>query len=190
LAWKNRGFELKSEAFFKTISGLARFVSDGNTGDLVFIQGEGRTYGIDIYAKQSFGKHAFWAAYTLSKTEERFSFSEDKNFHPAPHDQRHEVKTAALFNFSPFYLSANYVFGSGIPNPSFTENSTRYSRLDVAALYKINFQKMSVETGISILNVLDQQNVRYDNFSAFPQSPNSKLVATPFSPTVFLNLTF
>ncbi|MEA3460909.1 MAG: TonB-dependent receptor, partial [Bacteroidota bacterium] len=139
-----------------------------------------------------------WTSYTLSLTEEHFnSWPEDVYFY-APQDQRHEVKGALLLNFKPFFFSANYVYGSGFrPPPSILNNLEErypYSRLDMAVFYRLSVKNYHFEAGISILNVLNQENIKYSNVIHIPDSPTSSVSihaeAVPFTPTIYLNMAF
>ena len=60
--------------------------------------------------------------------------------------------------------------------------------LSAAFLYKFNSKKIKSEVGISILNLLNHENVRYNNFSSFPDSESAYSPATPFTPLLFLNI--
>ena len=88
----------------------------------------------------------------------------------APHDQRHEIKTAALLNFSPVRLSLDYVYGSGFMDRTrvlIDQEVERYPyrRIDAAVSYKFSGLKYFLEAGFSILNLLT--SVFRREFSSF-----------------------
>ena len=160
--------------------------------------------GLDFFVKKDYRGHTAWISYTLSKTEEKFDYTNGlfpfyslNRFRPSPQDQRHELKAAVIFNIKPFSLSANYVFGSGFPlnsgtflKPNYIEPD--YNRMDVAINYRFNIGKVAGETGISILNLFDSKNIRYSNFEKVPVDQSTSLniysEAVPFSPRVSLRL--
>jgi hypothetical protein len=119
-------------------------------------------------------------------------------YYYAPQDQRHEVKGALLLNFKPFFFSANYVYGSGFRPPSSIlnnlDNRYPYSRLDMAVFYRLNVKSYHFEAGISILNVLNQENIKYSNVIHIPETQNTSISihaeAVPFTPTIYLNMAF
>lgn len=190
---QSNNFEWKIEGFYKRTNGLSRWFSKSNDENLELSYGKSKSRGLDLSAKKQFGKHNIWAVYTLSKTEEYFDNFSSKSYQRAPQDQRHEFKAAGIFNFKPYYFSINYVYGSGIPNTTdanLKENIPFYSRLDISALYKFNTQKFDLASGISILNVFNRKNVRYNNFSNFPDNKTTFSLATPFTPTLFVNFGF
>ncbi len=193
LSYTYKDFTFNTELFFKKTDNLTRFISYAEKNSLATSKGEGRSYGIDFYIKKSIKKHDFWVAYTLSKTEELFSYFTSKDFQRAPHDQRHEIKSAALLNFNPYYISLNYVYGSGLANTIDISNNNKiipYNRLDVAFLYKFNTKKIKLETGISALNVTNSENIRYNNFSNFPDQKTIYSKAMPFTVALNLNVGF
>jgi len=203
-SYHQNDFTFSVEAYVKRTDGLTRFVKKNQVLKNLIYKGEGRSVGIDFFVKKDFRGHSAWISYTLSKTEEKFDYSDGRyllsrlnKYRPAPQDQRHELKAAAIFNIKPFSFSANYVFGSGFPlnsgtilKPNFIEPD--YNRVDVAVNYRFNIGKVAGETGISILNLFDSQNIRYSNFEKVPvdqaTSLNIYAEAVSFSPRLSLRL--
>ena len=196
-SYQKNNFTFSVETYYKNTEGLTRFINiNQKIRDKIF-QGEDRSYGIDVFVKKDYHGHSAWLSYTLSKTEEKFSYFLRDEYKRAPQDQRHELKGAVMFNIKPFCLSANYVFGSGFPlntgtilRPKIYEPD--YNRLDVAVIYRFNIKKVMGETGISILNVFNSPNIRYSNFEKVPldqtNSINIYSEAVPFSPRLTLKL--
>ena len=190
------GFSAGVEGFYKTTDGISRY--RWIDGTLEVAQGDARTYGMDLLLKKYFKRHEAWASYTLSLTEEHFNSWPDDVYNYAPQDQRHEIKGALLLNFKPFFFSANYVYGSGFrPSASILNNLEErypYSRLDMAVFYRLSVKSYHFEAGISILNVLNQENIKYSNVIHIPDSPTSSVSihaeAVPFTPTIYLNMAF
>jgi hypothetical protein len=161
-------FTVSLEGYYKDVDGLTRYIRNtGNNLEGIY-QGKGRSYGLDLMVKKDYKGHSAWIAYSLSKTEELFEYFKVEEYRRAPQDQRHEVKLAALANLDPFFISADYVFGSGFPTSANIladyEDNLTYSRLDVGFIYKFLDRKLKGEIGISILNVLNTQNIKYANY--------------------------
>ncbi|MBN2262362.1 MAG: TonB-dependent receptor, partial [Prolixibacteraceae bacterium] len=168
------GLTINLDTYYKTTRNLIRRVylpaKNGETALESFntLKGNARTYGFDLFVKKDFGHHAVWATYTLSKADEALALplQQAASYVLAPHDQRHELKMAALFKLGPIYLSGNYVYGSGMQIlrdlfPTETDN-VDYSRFDAAITWKFN-GKLNGETGLSVLNVFDTYNLKYAN---------------------------
>jgi hypothetical protein len=196
-SYHHNNLTISIETYLKQTDGLTRFINRNQKYKDLIYKGEGRSFGVDFFIKKDYKGHSAWVSYTLSKTEEKFSYFPKEEFRLAPQDQRHELKTALLLNFKPFNFSANYVFGSGFPLnngtfqiPNYTDPD--YNRIDVAVNYGFHIGKVSAETGISILNLFDSKNVRYSNFEKVPVDQSTSLniysEAVPFSPRLSLRL--
>jgi len=189
-------FLFSIDAFYKENEGLTRFVRYKQNN--YNINGISRSYGIDFYGKKDFKGHSVWASYSLSKTEEYYPFYVDERYRRALQDQRHEVKVAGLFNLGSFHLSASYIYGSGFPiytnyrDEIYTEPD--YKRLDASFIYKLSSQKFTGEVGISILNVFDADNLKYNQFNRVPIEQTASILinsdAVPFTPLLYLKLHF
>jgi hypothetical protein len=113
-------------------------------------------------------------------------------------DQRHEIKFGGIINLSPFFISANYVYGSGfLQNSGILSNSDSrypYKRMDIACIYRFSVIKMKMEAGFSILNVFNYENIKFTNITQIPTEGESTLSiyseAVPFTPAIFMNITF
>lgn len=191
-------FWFNTNLFYKNTSNITRFLQT-NLGRITSI-GNGRTYGIDFLIKKEIKENSAWVAYTLSKTEEQFPVKGKPNvlgnYNRAPQDQRHEIKFAGTAKIYFFYLSANYVYGSGFPsfNPRDALNSDllSYNRFDAALTYKFKTKKYALETGLSILNLFNTQNLKTGNLNRIPTEQLGALSiysqAVPFTPTLFFKL--
>lgn len=196
VSYNKNDFLFSAEGFYKPIFGISRYFSGTAEVNKGFYSGDGRSYGVDFYLKKEFKKNIVWISYTLSKAEESLSFDAPGLYRLAPHDQRHELKFAGIYNLKSFYFSANYVFGSGfeILKNYITPNTQVpiYSRLDAAVVYKFSRGKLFGNVGISVLNVLNHQNIKYDNLKRIETGAsdfaNIYSGAIPFSPTLFLKL--
>ncbi|MFA9388202.1 MAG: TonB-dependent receptor domain-containing protein [Prolixibacteraceae bacterium] len=203
----NNNFTINIEGYYKTIQNISQRVFEnrelnGKQINRYFLyQGNAKTYGIDSYIKKDFGRHSIWASYTLSKTLESLApiGKQLPDYELAPHDQRHEFKLAGIFNIKDFYLSGNYVYGSGmeILRKVFEDQTddVSYQRFDAAITYTFNLKHLSGETGLSVLNIFDTQNLKYANLKNIHISQDIGTVkiysnAVPFTPILFLKLVF
>ncbi|MEM6320339.1 MAG: TonB-dependent receptor, partial [Bacteroidota bacterium] len=155
--------------FYKKTNDLSRFGITEQQKQFT-ATGRSKNYGVDVLWQQKIQQHRFWLGYTWSRHLEHFSNFSNATFHPAPNDQRHELKGAAIFNLQSWTFSMNYVYGSGIANTiasNRTVSPIPYSRLDVAFQYQFQLKKAQIEAGLSVLNLLKAKNVLYNNFAAF-----------------------
>ncbi len=195
-AYEKNKFYFNIDVYHKTTDNITRFVQ--NAQGRRVLTGDGRSTGIDFLIKKEFKKHSAWVAYTLSSTQERFrrrglNSIVVYNYERAPQDQTHELKFAGLLNIHRFYITANYVYGSGFkslnPNDT-TEDDVPYNRFDAAITYKFKARKYNLDAGISLINVFNTQNLRSGNLDRISTGQLSTINiyanTVPFTPTVFL----
>lgn len=170
LSYAEDNFQISLESYYKTNSGLTRYVRYRNYEDI--FEGISRSYGLDFYVKKDFFRHSAWLSYSLSKTEELFPYFIDNQYRRAPQDQRHEIKFTSLFNWNPFHFSISYVYGSGFPfyknyvSDEYVEKE--YNRLDASFVYRLELESFIGEIGLSVLNISDADNVKYNQFARIP----------------------
>jgi len=86
----------------------------------------------------------------------------------------------------------NYVYGSGFPlrRADGSTYSQLYSRLDAAFLYQKKLKSVTLQTGLSILNVTNTSNVRYSNVISFANDKKAYQPAMGITPLVFFSVNF
>jgi hypothetical protein len=197
--YQYKKFQLNIEAYYKKTKGLSRYMrSIGELSEGVY-EGSAQTIGADLFVKQSFLGHSVWLSYSLGETSELFDYHLIRLFRKAPHNQTHELKLAGIFDIKPFYISSDWVWGSGfsvftgnIEDPLFETGS--YSRWDASAVFQFSRKKVSGEIGLSVLNILNKDNIKLSNFERVPADQVSSITIynepVPFTPTLFLKIVF
>ncbi len=196
ISFFKNNWTLSAESFYKITKGLSRYVVYQNIIPPGIYHGNSRSYGMDFMLKKEYKGHSAWIAYSLRKTEEYFDYFPDNNYRRAPQDQRHELKLSVLLNFDPLFVSANYVYGSGFPISYTGQQRVQpdypYNRLDGSVSYKFINRKVKAEAGISVLNILNTENIKFSNFERIPLNQTSSIniyaQAIPFTPTIYLNV--
>ena len=194
IAYLTNQFEVSLEGHYNTFVGTNRYLI-GRNGFPIFIGGEVRSLGLDLFVKKRLQRHEFWISYSLGKVEERFALNrQTQNLQPfkeSPQSQRHELKTAAVFNFSPFFLTLTNVYGSGFINTTIEKTDPviiPYWRADIAAQYRFKWGKMRCQAGFSILNIFNRSNVRLNQSVNVPDGSVINTIGIPFTPTFYLNI--
>jgi hypothetical protein len=193
--YRKKSWKLDLNFYNKTTSGITKVIQTKNSSTNLI--GEGKAIGMDILVRKNFKGSTAWVAYTLSKTTEYYPVKTKNTAtelsERAPQDQTHEVKFACILNMSPFYLSADYVYGSGFPstNPNVKDDVVPYQRFDTALTYRFSAKKYYLQTGLSILNLFDTQNLKSENLRRIPTEETNTLniysQTVPFTPTLFLS---
>jgi hypothetical protein len=191
--YQAKTFEISAQAYYKTSYGMSRSKLDSR-GEIITLQGEAKAKGIDVFVKKSIANHQFWLSYSLAHVEERFlNRGRFTPFRPAPQNQLHELKAAAVFNLKAFKLSVTNVYGSGFENRTIDrskEVNNSYLRTDIAAQYEFNFKALGLATGISILNLFNNNNIRLNQSVIVPDGSIVNTVGIPFTPTLYANFRF
>ncbi|MDE5423305.1 TonB-dependent receptor plug domain-containing protein [Ancylomarina sp. DW003] len=195
-SYNKNDFTLSLEAYHKFTRGHTRYFRNRRHEGIT--TGISQTYGLDFYMKKTVNKHAFWLAYTLGRTEEKFEYGQLRDFQRALQDQTHELKVAGLVNIGKFYCSANYIWGSGFPLYNQLKNTIvsepNYSRLDVSLIYKLKPGKVKTEFGLMFLNLFNRENINYFNLEVVQVAQETILSinekTTPFSIRLFFKIGF
>lgn len=185
------GLSLNVELFHKKIQGLTRFLNYSFLSDA--FNGNSYSDGFDILLEKRWDRVQFWTAYSYSRTYEYFDYFTTNEYQRALHDQRHELKLTLLINLKKWHLTSNYVYGSGFPDIFYNNPERDYHRLDLAVTRSLSYRRFKIDTGLSILNVFNYQNLKYDNFYRLPDETGTielQAEAVPFTPTIFFNILF
>ncbi len=197
LSYNKKGLIASLEGFYKTTKGLTQYFRQNQLLSTKFFEGEARSYGVDLFLRKEFKRHVAWVSYTLSQSEEHYPYYTEDYYQPAPQHQKHELKVAGILNYKSFYLSANYVYGSGFERFNIeTEEGVKldqaYNRMDASLVYKFKPGKVKAEAGISILNVFDTNNIKFSNLRITTVDDASVIGvyadAVPFTPAIFLKI--
>lgn len=156
--------------------------------------------GADLFAKKLIRNHTLYGSYSINR------LSKPQN------ELSHEIKVGGIGAFDPFYFSLSYVYGTGFSYIStgghghgqgneegqhgseheHTDYSDEpYSRFDIGATYRAQIKKVRLQAGVSLLNVFGTKNIKYNyQISGQNTATNIFTKATPFTPTVFLEIIF
>jgi len=118
---ENEDYEISAEAYYKTTQNQLDYIDGADLLINSFVEGEvlsgdGRAYGLELFAKKNTGKLTGWLSYTLSRTELQVDGINNGNWYPAMFDQRHNLKAVGFYELSKrVTLSGNFTFVSGAP---------------------------------------------------------------------------
>ena len=196
ISFSKNDFTVSLEGYMKYTGGITRYLQTADA--LLRYEGKAKTRGFDLFVKKEFKNQTLWISYTLSRTEEHFPYFPTDDYLPAMQDQQHEIKLAGLAKIRSFHFSANYVYGSGLPDPDklpdIVDYVSPYSRLDGAIIYKLSIRKLHLDAGVSIMNVLNTENIKYSNLTRIPTENTTTVSiyaeAVPRTTTLFLNVYF
>ncbi|MDA9774086.1 TonB-dependent receptor, partial [Saprospiraceae bacterium] len=114
-----KDYEVSVEAYYKEMDNVTAYTEGAsvfNAGDWQdqVTQGDGRSYGLEVFLQKKTGKLNGWVGYTLSWSERRY---DDKNFgrwYPFKFDRRHDISVVAIYELSEkINFSGTWVYGTG-----------------------------------------------------------------------------
>ena len=135
------GYEVSVEAYYKWLTNVTDFVDGADIAlndriETEMLQGNGRAYGLEVYARKRVGKVTGWVSYTWSRTERRLPglTAADPGinggkYYPSPYDKTHDLALVGLYPLSRRWtLSGTFVLSSGLP-ATYPESRYRYNGL-------------------------------------------------------------
>ena len=116
---RNNMYQLNLEAYYKKLQNQIEFkqgaqllLNQNIEGEMMF--GQGKAYGIELYAEKKKGKLTGWVGYTLSKTQRKYAEMNNGNPFPYRYDRTHDLSVVANYTLTPKWnFSTVFVFGTG-----------------------------------------------------------------------------
>ncbi|RRJ92554.1 TonB-dependent receptor [Flavobacterium macacae] len=213
--FKNKNWLLTLENYYKEVNGIStRSQSFQNQLEFIKINGDYSVYGSEIIVQRNFEKFHTWISYSLSNSNYTFDsyFPEEfsNNFQIV-----HSVSWAGIYEWKKLKIAIGSKWNSGRPETSPTLSNMldfsnpvkpkiNYNLPNSATLsdyFTVNFsagyswkldEKTTLETGISVLNLLNKKNIinRYYriNQEEFVQSVSTNSLER--TPNLSLKLSF
>mgnify|MGYP001162831670 FL=1 len=188
---KFQNIKFESEIFYKKINNKldyidgADLVANDNI-ETVILNGKSRAFGLELLLRKTQGRHKFWAAYTISKSEQktagRNNFENGINmskWYNSPYDKTHDFSVNSEYSISKkIKLVLNFIFQTGQPTnypnsqydymnlnvPNYGErNSQRlpnYHRLDINLTLNPNKKNKKIDSSwiFGLYNLYDRDN--------------------------------
>lgn len=141
---KENTYEISLEGYYKRMQNVLDFKTGANlflneNVETQVLQGDGKSYGIELLLKKKAGNLNGWLGYTYSRSFYRFDsdFSEERinngSYFPSNFDKPHDVSLVTNYKFSRRYsISANFVYQTGRPI-TYPIGTYRYNNADYVA---------------------------------------------------------
>jgi ferric enterobactin receptor len=135
-----------------------------------FIDGTGKSYGIDLSIRYKYQNYTSWISYSLSKSVHQFPYLNQNQEFPAPTDQRHQLSWANMLSWKSWNFGSTTLFSTGRPYIDFSTDQRpiptirvykrlpNYFRTDLSANYNFIFMKSKIKTGVTIINIFNTNN--------------------------------
>ncbi len=123
-----RGVELTAEAYWKRAQNVVDYIDGVDVFlnprlETMLVQGEGRAYGLELFARRAEGRFSGWASYTLARAEQRFPAAGTTNggisggrWYASPFDKTHNLSLVGSWLWKPKWrVGSTFVLASGLP---------------------------------------------------------------------------
>ncbi|MEP6833078.1 MAG: TonB-dependent receptor, partial [Gemmatimonas sp.] len=137
-------YEFSAEAYYKKARNVVDFVDGADVVlndrlETVLTQGEGRAYGLELFARRRTGRLSGWVSYTLAHAEQRFvaptsiqgsgAGINGGRYYPAPYDKTHSLSVVAAYPVGRGWtFGSTFTLASGLPT---TLPASRYQLDDL-----------------------------------------------------------
>ena len=217
--FRDNSIEASLEVYYKNMHNVSDF-EDGT--DLMFndrieaqiLNGDGRSYGLELFLKKKYGKFTGWLSYTLARTEYKIDEINQGNWYPSKYDHAHDLSVVLNYAINEkVNISGTWVYYSGnavtFPSgqyeidgqvvPYYTErNGYRmpdYHRLDLNLHLKGKDRKrFSSSWDLSVYNVYNRYNAYSIYFRESETNPGNmeavKLSLFGIVPSLTYNINF
>lgn len=167
-------YELSLESYYKTMENVIEYKEGASVFDVhsqwedKVLQGEGRSYGVELFAQKKTGTFTGWIGYTLSWSDRLFDALNNGRRFSYKYDRRHDVSVVLMKKLGKkVELSGTWVFGSGscitIPVGIFDATDPVYARQeDVTAYSERNSYRMAPYHRLDVSLSLIKKRRRYE----------------------------
>jgi outer membrane receptor for ferrienterochelin and colicin len=222
----DNGLEVSVETYYKKMNNLvaykegSSFLLNSEGIEDKIVQGEGDSYGGELFVQKKTGKTTGWFSYTLSWSNRQFDQLNFGKSFPFKYDRRHDFTLALVHQLNKkIRLSATWVFASSnalnLPirefdiNEAFNEESDSfypvvldygsknnyrlapYHRLDLGISFHKKTKWGKQSFDISVYNAYNRKNPFYVNREYTSDGPKFKQTSLfPIIPSVSYNFQF
>ena len=210
LNYNNKGWLISTEGYYKEVEGITT-QSQGFLNQYILTRTSGNytVKGIDFLVNKRFKKMSTWLSYTYADNKYTFNDLPEINF-PNNIDITHAVTFGSSYTSNDFKVSVGFNYHSGKPTtkpssgniilnnqieyePANDSRLKDYLRIDASATYKFNItDKVRAQTGISIWNVINHENI-ISNYHSINTNNTIKEIssrALEFTPNVSFRVLF
>ncbi|NBC08958.1 MAG: hypothetical protein GVY26_17335 [Bacteroidetes bacterium] len=187
-SWANGKWSFDAVGFYKYTEGsIQQAALIGGLGgeddprpqsmDFRIFQGEGQAYGLELLAQYEGKYFSNWLSYTLSRSLQRYPQAFRNDWFPTQEDRPHQLQWNGQYRRDQWSFNSTYVFASGAPffdgsllsalqerrlaDPAAYQRIDDYHRLDLGLAYRFQWERMGLQLGASVYNLLDRPNTFY-----------------------------
>lgn len=190
-------FDISVEAYFKRAYNVLDFVEGTDVilnprVESALLQGEGRAYGLELFARRRIGDITGWVSYTLSRSEQRFVAEPGGGINRgawfgSPTDKTHDLSIVGVRPIGARWtLGGTFSFASGLPTtypvsrytiddyvipeygPRNAQRLPAYHRLDLSMTRMLRRGEIQFSV-FNLYNRFNAQSISFRQATADPQ---------------------
>jgi len=195
---KNKMYSFETEVYYKTTDNRIDYIDGANlignnNIETEVLNGESKSYGLELLLRKNKGRFTGWFAYTLSKSEQRTLGGiaggpgiNNGDWYNTAYDRTHDFSLTGVYKYNDKWtLSSNFIFQTGrpvtYPNAQYQyegmsiasysdRNANRlpaYHRVDISATYTPNNKpnnRWKGEWVFGIYNLYNRKNAASISF--------------------------
>jgi hypothetical protein len=203
------GFSLNLEAYHKMNMGKVYYIGQEKIQQGLRIveyskfSGEELNRGVDAFLQYRTGFFKHLISYSLSESMERIDGVNNYAYFSSFDHQLHRLRLTEVIKFHNWTASINWQYSSGLPFLSAESEYQQlvigqlpeYNQLDISLVKQFDFKLFYADIGVTILNVLNNENlINVRNFKISEgrneYSVKTTTSSTAFSPLFFINLRY
>lgn len=137
----DQAYELSVEGYYKRLRNVTDFIDGADIAlndrlETEMLQGRGRAWGLELYARKRAGRLTGWVSYTWARSERQLlGLTPDDpginggRYYPSPYDKTHDFSAVGFYPLSSKWtLGGTFVAASGLP-ATFPESRYQYNGL-------------------------------------------------------------
>ncbi|QAA81191.1 TonB-dependent receptor [Aequorivita sp. H23M31] len=150
-----QNYSMEVETFFKKVQNRLDYINGAdlianNAVEQILLNGEARSYGLELLLKKNSGRFQGWLAYTLSKSEQRTpgrtaneSGINNGDWYNTPWDKTHDLSFTGSYDLSKSWsFGANFIFQTGRPS-TFPEGQYFYDGMVIPVYEARNSSRLT-----------------------------------------------
>ncbi|WP_163708046.1 TonB-dependent receptor [Mangrovibacterium lignilyticum] len=202
----HNGWAVNVEGYYKKTDGKVNIFSEQTGGQQKLIEynqrnGSSENIGLDVLLQYKQGKFTHILTSSLSKSEEQFEVFNNGEAYPSFDDQRFKIRWTEMAKIKGWVIASNVYYHSGSPYLVSDSNSgdsefdrlPYYMQADLSFIKRLQYKFFNLSTGVSLMNILNRQNVlEVDYFNVSDAtgsySVRTDITAMRFTPVFFVNI--
>ena len=118
--FRHNTIETSAEVFYKNMQNQVDFIDGAEPLlnehiEAELLYGQGRAYGLELFAKKNKGIFTGWVSYTLSKSERKIAGINNGEWYNAKYDRTHNLSVVAIYDLSSRWsLGGNFSYATGV----------------------------------------------------------------------------